>query len=70
MIRLTAALLIATALTGVAQARTLVVAPGPDAQERVQTALLDAKPGDVVQLARRPRDCAARCTRESFFPAA
>lgn len=51
MIRLTAALLIATALTGVAQARTLVVAPGPDAQERVQTALLDAKPGDVVQLA-------------------
>jgi parallel beta-helix repeat protein len=41
-----AALLLATA----AQARTLDVAAGPNAQERVQTALLDAKPGDVVAL--------------------
>ena len=41
-----AALLLATA----AQARTLNVPAGPNAQERVQTALLDAKPGDVVAL--------------------
>lgn len=34
-----------------AAAATLVVAPGPDAQERLQTALLDAKPGDTVQIA-------------------
>ena len=32
-------------------ARTIAVAPGPDAQERLQTALIDAKPGDVVRLA-------------------
>lgn len=31
-------------------ARTIDVAAGPDAQERLQTALIDAKPGDVVQL--------------------
>ena len=31
-------------------ARTLAVAPGTDAQERLQTALIDAKPGDVVLL--------------------
>ncbi|MEI7571866.1 MAG: parallel beta-helix domain-containing protein [Phenylobacterium sp.] len=36
---------------GAAQAATLSVAPGPDAQERLQTALLDAKPGDTVQIA-------------------
>lgn len=34
-----------------ALAATLSVAPGPDAQERLQTALLDAKPGDVVEIA-------------------
>ncbi len=51
MIRFTTALLAATALGAAAQAKTLAVAPGPDAQERIQTALLDAKPGDVVQLA-------------------
>ena len=33
-----------------AQAKTLRVAPGADAQERLQTALLDAQPGDTVQL--------------------
>ena len=32
-------------------ARTIAVAPGPDAQERLQTALIDAKPGDIVRLA-------------------
>jgi parallel beta-helix repeat protein len=50
MIRFSAALLAATALAGTAHAKTLAVAPGPDAQERLQTALLDAKPGDVVEL--------------------
>ena len=38
-------------LAGAAEAKTLAVAPGGDAQEKLQTALLDAKPGDVVQLA-------------------
>ena len=52
MIRLTTALLAATILGGgVAQAKTIAVPPGADAQERIQTALLDAKPGDVVALA-------------------
>ncbi|MBJ7413479.1 MAG: right-handed parallel beta-helix repeat-containing protein [Phenylobacterium sp.] len=51
MIRFTTALLAATALGAAVQAKTLSVAPGPEAQERIQTALLDAKPGDVVQLA-------------------
>jgi parallel beta-helix repeat protein len=51
MMRFSVALLAATALAGAVQAKTLSVAPGPDAQERLQTALLDAKPGDVVRLA-------------------
>ena len=51
MYKFATVLLAATALVGAAQARTLTVAPGPDAQERIQTALLDAKPGDTVQLA-------------------
>jgi parallel beta-helix repeat protein len=51
MIRFAIALLAASALCSAAQARTLEVGPGPDAQERLQTALLDAKPGDVVKLA-------------------
>jgi len=41
----------AAALACAAQARTLSVMPGGDAQENIQTALLDAKPGDVVQIA-------------------
>jgi len=32
-------------------AKTIAVAPGPNAQEALQTALIDAQPGDVVQLA-------------------
>ena len=32
-------------------ARTIMVGPGSEAQERIQTALIDAKPGDVVLLA-------------------
>ncbi len=51
MTRFAAALLAATALGGAAQARTLNVSPGVDAQEKLQTALLDAKPGDTVELA-------------------
>ncbi|MFZ4688816.1 MAG: parallel beta-helix domain-containing protein [Polymorphobacter sp.] len=34
-----------------AQAKVISVAPGADAQEALQTALIDAKPGDTVQLA-------------------
>ena len=45
------ALVAASALSGIAEAKVLSVAPGPEAQERLQTALLDAKPGDTVQLA-------------------
>ncbi len=43
--------LCAFALAAPAYAKTLAVAPGPDAQEALQLALLDAKPGDVVELA-------------------
>ncbi len=32
-------------------AKVIPVSPGPDAQEALQTALIDAKPGDTVQLA-------------------
>jgi parallel beta-helix repeat-containing protein len=51
MTRLMAAAAAFALLAGAAQAKTIAVAPGPDAQERLQTALLDAKPGDVVELA-------------------
>ncbi|MBP6545805.1 MAG: right-handed parallel beta-helix repeat-containing protein [Phenylobacterium sp.] len=44
------AALAAVLLATTAQAATLRVAPGADAQERLQTALLDAKPGDTVAL--------------------
>src|ERR1051325_4631457 len=44
-----AAALVITA--GRAQAKTLAVTPGGDAQEKLQTALLDAKPGDTVAIA-------------------
>ncbi|UTP41217.1 right-handed parallel beta-helix repeat-containing protein [Phenylobacterium sp. LH3H17] len=42
--------LAAVLAAGSAQAKTLAVTPGANAQERVQTALLDAKPGDVIEL--------------------
>jgi parallel beta-helix repeat protein len=32
-------------------AKTVTVAPGPDAQERLQAALIEAEPGDTVQIA-------------------
>jgi len=56
MTRFATALLAATALSaaalpGAAWAKVLNVAPGGDVQEKLQTALLDAKPGDTVQLA-------------------
>jgi parallel beta-helix repeat protein len=38
-------------MAGAAEARTLTVTPGGDAQEKLQTALLDAKPGDTVAIA-------------------
>ncbi len=34
-----------------ATARTIIVKPGPGAQQRLQTALIDAHPGDTVRLA-------------------
>ena len=40
-------------LAGAAQAKVLSVAPGGDAQEKLQTALLDAKPGDTGEDRRR-----------------
>ena len=40
----------ALAAAGIAEAKVINVAAGANAQERVQTALLDAKPGDVVRL--------------------
>ncbi len=50
MIRLMVATAAIALLAGTAQAKTIEVAAGPEAQERLQTALLDARPGDVVQL--------------------
>ncbi|THD61842.1 parallel beta-helix domain-containing protein [Phenylobacterium sp.] len=41
----------AAVLAGSAEAKTLTVTPGGDAQEKIQTALLDAKPGDTVMIA-------------------
>ncbi len=38
-------------VAGAAQAKTLTVTPGGDAQDKLQTALLDAKPGDTVMIA-------------------
>lgn len=41
---------LAALATAPAHSATLSVAAGPDAQERLQTALLDAKPGDTVAI--------------------
>lgn len=49
MIR-TAALTLLAFTSSAALARTIDVPAGPNAQERLQEALLDAKPGDVVQI--------------------
>ena len=37
-------------LAGAAHAAVITVAAGPNAQERLQTALIDAKPGDTVRI--------------------
>jgi parallel beta-helix repeat protein len=50
-IAMAATMLAAGLLAASAEARTLQVKPGANAQERLQTALIDARPGDVVQLA-------------------
>ncbi|WP_419809307.1 parallel beta-helix domain-containing protein [Sphingomonas sp.] len=47
----TAFALLALTLAVPAGARTITVATGADAQEKLQEALLDAKPGDTVQIA-------------------
>src|SRR4051812_24324207 len=39
------------AATSPLAARTVTIAPGPEAQERLQAALIEAQPGDTVQLA-------------------
>jgi parallel beta-helix repeat protein len=41
----------AALLAGQAQAKVLTVTPGGDVQEKLQTALIDAKPGDTVMIA-------------------
>lgn len=43
-------LLAGSALAAPIHAETIIVAAGDNAQERVQTALIDAKPGDIVEL--------------------
>jgi parallel beta-helix repeat protein len=48
--RIASLALAAAALCGPVGARTLEVAAGPDAGERIQSALLDAKAGDTVSL--------------------
>ena len=51
--RATTLMLMATVAlaAGPAMARSIAVAAGPDAQARLQTALIDAKAGDTVRLA-------------------
>ena len=46
-----AALAAAISITGGAYARVIDIAPGPNVQEQLQAALIDARPGDVVRLA-------------------
>ena len=45
------ALTLAALIGQSAAAKTFTVSPGAAAQERLQAALIDAKPGDVVRLA-------------------
>ncbi len=51
MIRFAGAALTSLLLASTAHAAVLKVAPGKDAQERLQAALIDARPGDTVRLA-------------------
>ncbi|HYD73554.1 MAG TPA: hypothetical protein VEF55_10475, partial [Candidatus Binatia bacterium] len=51
--RLTAAAFAAAiVIAGAAEARTWRIRPGPEAEQQLQTALIEAEPGDTVQLAR------------------
>ena len=50
MIRTAASVLALLAFASSTHAETLKVPAGPDAQERLQQALLDAKPGDTVEI--------------------
>jgi parallel beta-helix repeat protein len=50
--RLIAAALAALVITGAAEARTWRIRPGADAQQQLQTALIEARAGDTVSLAR------------------
>lgn len=47
-----AAFAAAIVIAGAAEARTWRIRPGPDAQQQLQTALIEAEPGDTVQLGR------------------
>jgi len=50
MNRIAVSAAVSLAVASAAHAETLNVPPGPDAQERLQQALLDAKPGDIVEI--------------------
>jgi parallel beta-helix repeat protein len=50
--RLAAAAIAALVITGTAEAKTWRIRPGADAQQQLQTALIEARPGDTVRLAR------------------
>ncbi|MGD9967116.1 MAG: parallel beta-helix domain-containing protein [Hyphomonadaceae bacterium] len=50
--RLIACAVAALAITGAAEARTWRIRPGADAEQQLQSALIGARPGDTVQLAR------------------
>lgn len=47
-----AAAIAAIVITGTAEAKTWRIRPGADAEQRLQTALIEARPGDTVQLGR------------------
>ncbi len=49
---LTAGACLAILAFGTAEAKTFRIQPGPDAQTRLQAALIEAQPGDTVRLAR------------------
>lgn len=50
--RLVAAVFAAFVMLGAAEARTWRIRPGPQAEQQLQTALIEARPGDTVHLAR------------------
>lgn len=50
--RVVAAALAALVMVGVADARTWRIRPGPNAEQELQTALIEASPGDTIRLGR------------------